>query len=66
MLKGYPLNSQQAIMQLEKWRTEGANYLGFTQYAFWWFHYYKGFQEYLDTRYRRVRETKEYLIFSLK
>jgi 4-amino-4-deoxy-L-arabinose transferase-like glycosyltransferase len=66
MFKGYPLNSQQAIMQLEKWRAEGANYLGFTQYAFWWFNYYKGFQEYLDARYWRVRETKEYLIFSLK
>jgi hypothetical protein len=66
MFKGYPVNSQQAIMQLEEWRKDGATYLAFTQYAFWWFDYYEGFREYLDARYRRVRETKEYLIFSLK
>jgi hypothetical protein len=66
MFKGYPLDSQEAIRQVEKWRQEGASYLGFAQYAFSWFDRYKGFQEYLDMRYQRVSETKEYLIFRLQ
>ena len=66
MFMGYPRDSQQAIMQLEQWRTEGASYLGFTQYAFWWFEYYTGFKEYLEARYQRVQETQDYLIFRLQ
>ena len=63
MFKGYPVDSHQAIGYLEQWRQAGASYLGFTRYAFWWFDYYDGFQAYLDARYRRVRETTDYLIF---
>jgi hypothetical protein len=61
LLKGYPADSQQAIAWLEKFRKAGASYLAFPQDALWWFEHYKGFQEYLDSRYRRQRDTDEYI-----
>jgi hypothetical protein len=65
LFEGYPVDSQQAITQLEDWRKEGASYLIFTQYAFWWFDYYKAFHKHLNARYQRVRDTDQYIIFSL-
>jgi len=65
LFKGYPADSQQAVTLLEKFKSEGASYLAFPQDAFWWFEFYKGFQEYLDARYHRVRDTAEYVIFDL-
>jgi hypothetical protein len=65
LFQGYPVDSQQAIMQLEAWRQARAGSLGFTRYAFWWFEYYPGLQEYLETRYRQVRATEDYIIFDV-
>ena len=62
---GAPMDSEQAIMQLEKLRKRGATYLVFTQYTVWWLDYYKDFGNYLDSRYRRVRQTDDYVIFDL-
>ncbi len=62
---GDPLDSQHAIADLEKLRQRGASYLVFTLYTAWWLDYYKGFQRYLDTRYRRVLQTENYVIFDL-
>jgi 4-amino-4-deoxy-L-arabinose transferase-like glycosyltransferase len=62
---GSPLDSEQAIMELEKLRKRGAGYLVFTRYTAWWLDYYKDFGSYLDSRYRRVQDTEEYVIFDL-
>jgi 4-amino-4-deoxy-L-arabinose transferase-like glycosyltransferase len=62
---GEPLDSEQAIMELDKLRERGARYLVFTQYTAWWLDYYKDFQEYLDSRHRRVSDTHNYVIFDL-
>lgn len=62
---GAPRNSQQAISELEKLRKEGTSYLVFTKYTSWWLDYYKDFRKHLDSRYRRVRDTHEYVIFDL-
>jgi 4-amino-4-deoxy-L-arabinose transferase-like glycosyltransferase len=62
---GPPLDSEQAIIELEKLRKRGASYLVFTRYTAWWLDYYKDFAKYLDARYRRARDTKEYVIFDL-
>ncbi len=62
---GPPLNSQEAILGLEKLRTRGATHLVFTQYTVWWLDYYKGFGHYLDSHYRRIAETQDYVIFDL-
>jgi 4-amino-4-deoxy-L-arabinose transferase-like glycosyltransferase len=60
-----PANSQQAITALEKLRKRGARYLVFPRYTFWWLDYYKDFRSYLDSRYPRVRQTMDYVIFDL-
>ena len=62
---GEPLDSEQAIADLEKLRERGAAYLVFTRYTDWWLDYYRDFQKYLDTRYRRVLQTENYVIFDL-
>ncbi len=40
-------------------------YLVFPRYTFWWLDYFKDFSRYIDSRYRAVRRTKEYVIFDL-
>lgn len=62
---GDPLDSEQAIADLEKLRERGAAYLVFTRYTAWWLDYYENFQKYLDSRYRRVLQTENYTIFDL-
>jgi 4-amino-4-deoxy-L-arabinose transferase-like glycosyltransferase len=62
---GPPASSRQAIRNLEKLRDEGATYLVFTQYTEWWLDYYAEFREHLDSAYRRVRQTSDYVIFEL-
>jgi 4-amino-4-deoxy-L-arabinose transferase-like glycosyltransferase len=60
-----PVDSQQAIDELEQRRTEGASYLVFTRNTFWWLEHYLAFRAYLEAPYRRVHETEAYLIFNL-
>jgi 4-amino-4-deoxy-L-arabinose transferase-like glycosyltransferase len=62
---GDPLDSEQAISELEALRSQGARYLVFTRYTEWWLDYYKDFQKYLDLRYRRLLQTEDYVIFDL-
>ena len=62
---GAPLDSAQAIMELEKLRNRGATHLVFTLYTVWWLDYYNEFADYLDSYYRRVSETEDYVIFDL-
>jgi 4-amino-4-deoxy-L-arabinose transferase-like glycosyltransferase len=61
-----PVDSEEAIGELEQRRTEGASYLVFTRNTFWWLERYPAFREYLEARYRRVRETEAYWIFDLR
>jgi hypothetical protein len=60
-----PKNSQQAITALERLRKQGARYLVFPRYTFWWLDYYQDFRRHLDSRYQRVRQTTDYAIFDL-
>jgi 4-amino-4-deoxy-L-arabinose transferase-like glycosyltransferase len=62
---GEPLDSEQAIIQLERLKELGARFLVFTRYTVWWLEYYTDFQEYLDSRHRRVSDTRNYVIFDL-
>ena len=61
-----PVDSAEAIHELEQRRTEGASYLAFTANTFWWLEHYPAFRAYLEAHYRRVRETAAYLIFDLR
>lgn len=63
----YPVNGAEAMAELEKRRQEGAAYVAFTRYTRYWLTH-PGFEElstYLESRYRRVGETAEYVIFAL-
>jgi 4-amino-4-deoxy-L-arabinose transferase-like glycosyltransferase len=61
-----PVDSVEAIHELEQRRTEGASYLVLTTNTFWWLERYPAFGEHLEAHYRRVRETEAYLIFDLR
>jgi hypothetical protein len=61
-----PVDSEQAIDELEQRRLEGASYLVFTANTFWWLERYAAFRAHLEAHYRRVRETEAYLIFDLR
>jgi 4-amino-4-deoxy-L-arabinose transferase-like glycosyltransferase len=62
---GAPLDSAEAITGVERLRKNGASYIVFTQYTAWWLDYYEDFGKYLDSRYRRVRATDDYVIYDL-
>jgi 4-amino-4-deoxy-L-arabinose transferase-like glycosyltransferase len=62
---GPPKNSQQAITELEKLRKQGGRYLVFPRYTVWWLDHYKDFRSHLDSHYRRVGQTTDYVIFDL-
>jgi 4-amino-4-deoxy-L-arabinose transferase-like glycosyltransferase len=61
-----PVDSEEAISELEQRRTEGASYLVLRANTFWWRERYRAFRAHLEARYRRVHETEAYLIFNLR
>ena len=62
----WPADGRQAISEFETLRTQGGSYLIFTRSTFYLLSdQYIDFQKYLDSRYRRVRDTAEYIIFDL-
>jgi hypothetical protein len=62
----WPANGREVINELEHLRAEGGSYLILTQYTFYllWGEYSE-FQKHLDSAYRRIRDTDEYIIFDL-
>ena len=62
---GLPPDDATAIHELERLRGTGVAAIIFAWPTFWWFDYYKAFHKHLNARYRRVRDTDEYVIFSL-
>jgi hypothetical protein len=62
----WPADGRQAISEFEKLRTQGGSYLIFTKSTFYLLSgQYTDFQKHLDSQYRRVRDTDEYIIFDL-
>lgn len=61
-----PIDSNQAIAELERLRDRGAAYLVLTRHQpWWWSKRYDNFWSYLDSRYQRARDTEDYVIFEL-
>src|SRR5919112_278122 len=61
-----PIDSEQAIAELERLKHRGAAYLVLTRHQpWWWSERYDNFWSYLDSRYPRVRNTDDYVIFAL-
>ena len=61
-----PIDSKQAIAELEQMKQRGAAYLVLTRHQpWWWSKRYENFWNYLDSRYARARDTEDYVIFDL-
>jgi hypothetical protein len=60
-----PRDSQEAIAEVDRLRKQGASYLIFIRYTFRWLEQYDHFRAYLNSRYRRVKDTQDYIIFDL-
>jgi len=62
----YPADSAQAISQLERLRSRGAEFLLFPETAFWWLEHYEGLRKHLEERYQLlVRQGETCLIYAL-
>jgi hypothetical protein len=62
---GDPIDSAQAIADLEELHHRGASYLVLTWATRWWLQYYKEFAQYLQANANLVEETPEFIIYRL-
>jgi GT2 family glycosyltransferase len=61
----YPADSTDAIDQLERLRTAGADYLLFPKTSFWWLDHYPDFRRHLEERYGANEDSDTCVIFRL-
>ncbi len=61
-----PVNSEEAISELEERRRDGAQYLVFLAPTIVWLERYPAFRAHLEARYRRLREPEACWIFDLR
>ncbi|MBI4870256.1 MAG: glycosyltransferase family 2 protein [Candidatus Riflebacteria bacterium] len=62
---GYPADSEAAIEQLEHLRLRRAAFLVFPSASFWWLAHYAAFAEHLESKYTRVWQDADCIIFGL-
>jgi hypothetical protein len=62
---GPPADDEAAISELERLRAVGARFIAFAWMSDWWFDYYRGFRQHLDSNYRRILTTSELVVFDL-
>ncbi|MGH7801490.1 MAG: glycosyltransferase family 2 protein [Thermodesulfobacteriota bacterium] len=63
---GLPGDDETAIIELERIRLNGANFIAFTRPAFWWLDYYKKFSNYLRLNFQCLIENNRLVIFDLR
>jgi hypothetical protein len=63
---GSPADSETAIIELERLRQEGANFIIFLWTSFWWLDYYDQFERYLFEQYDCILQNDRCIIFDLK
>jgi len=63
--EGNPSNSVQAIQNLEKLRSRGADCMVFDKSTMWWLDYYKEFAAHLSKTAKLVERTPEFIIYRL-
>lgn len=61
----HPASGAEAISHLEELRGKGAGFLLIPGTALWWLEYYEEFRDHLDSRYHRVRDDENYVIYKL-
>jgi 4-amino-4-deoxy-L-arabinose transferase-like glycosyltransferase len=64
--QGNPIDSAQAIANLERLRARGARYFVFYPGTLWWLDYYKEFAKHLAQTSKLVARTPEYAIYELE
>jgi glycosyltransferase involved in cell wall biosynthesis len=62
---GRPVDSPQAIAEMERLRETGAAYIAFAAPAFWWLDHYTAFREHLEDHYHAVPAPPQFRIFEL-
>jgi SAM-dependent methyltransferase len=62
---GPPESDPEAWAELQRLRTQGAQYLAFTWPAFWWLEHYREFSQRLRSEFRCVLENERLVIFKL-
>ena len=63
---GPPSDDNQAILEIERERKEGANYIFFTSNSFWWLDYYSTLAAYLKRNYPCILNNERLLGFQLQ
>ena len=62
---GLPVDDQSAILEIDRMRRGGAQYIIFPWHSFWWLDYYRKFSEYLRTMFPCVAHTDLVVVFKL-
>ena len=63
---GPPADDRTAISELERLRRAGANYVVVGWPAFWWLQHYKGFSDYLQSRFPCLLQNERLAIWDLR
>lgn len=61
---GLPKNSESAVEELHKAMEDGVEYLVFAWPSFWWFEYYPGFIEHVQSRCRKIMSNERCIIYA--
>ncbi len=63
---GPPPDDETAIMELERLRSDGAQFMIIAWPAFWWLDYYSGFHRHLRSHFQCVSENEQAVVFDLR
>jgi glycosyltransferase involved in cell wall biosynthesis len=63
---GPPPDDDTAILELERLRQSGANFIVFIWSTFWWLDHYTTLHQYLRSRFRCVLKNKRLIVFDLR
>jgi hypothetical protein len=61
----YPANGDEAVLQLERLRAKGADFLVFPRTAFWWLDHYNALKHHLEERCELVSRDDTCIVFAL-
>jgi predicted O-methyltransferase YrrM len=63
---GLPSNGRQAVEELERLRSAGAEFLAFVHWSFWWLDHYAELRQYLESRFDCTLSNDQVTIFDLR
>jgi len=63
---GPPADDETAVRECERLRQNGAGFIAFPCHTFWWLDYYKGFHNYLRSKFPCLLQNDHLVIFDLR